>query len=671
VSGDAVSYWPTATAGSAGAEGANALNQPRSRGTLKTRVSGTSHKDAAVTVGGIAAVRASPSDRYWDAALPNYGQNATVTVSATLAGQTTQTATVQAVTRPGHETLAYDEDGNLVSDAQWSYEWDAENRLRRMKRNATGASWGAPDRELEFTYDYVGRRIRKLVKENGAVASDRKFLYDGWNLIAELDTATGRIVRSHVWGLDVASSLSATGGVGALVLQTMHSDTALTSYHVAYDGGGNVTALVTRAPRGAGDGKVAVAYEYGPFGETVRAAVDPGLSAALRQELATQPFRFSTRFTDGETGLVYYGLRYYDPGLGRFLNRDPLGEAGGENFYAFVGNGPVNRLDVLGANPFAAFWAWLTGSGKPTTADGGDGGSGGALTVYVGSDDDSGFNGLGDAIESGAVFQHGGFADAAARQQETGSRRRYADWDGPNSVFVWEGQEFPLRHPVGILKPGQKLNRNDSVITDGHIFTILSPTDLSDELSDGRFVYVLNRDTGNVYGINPRASPPNHPDREQLDLQLGRALFVASLMGTPNPAVLAARSGGTAAAVARVGAAEMLPATLNPNRISFMQSSIKNQTGEFTVLGNAEALKVGTLKATDLSSIRVWADDSGKIWTLDHRRLGSFRLAEVREVPVQWASPRTVQEEMWKMTTKTGGSSIRLKLGNGQNVIIK
>jgi len=142
-------------------------------------------------------------------------------------------------------------------------------------------------------------------------------------------------------------------------------------------------------------------------------------------------------------------------------------------------------------------------------------------------------------------------------------------------------------------------------------------------------------------------------------------------MGTPNPAVLAARSGGTAAAVARVGAAEMLPATLNPNRISFMQSSIKNQTGEFTVLGNAEALKVGTLKATDLSSIRVWADDSGKIWTLDHRRLGSFRLAEVREVPVQWASPRTVQEEMWKMTTKTGGSSIRLKLGNGQNVIIK
>jgi RHS repeat-associated protein len=134
-----------------------------------------------------------------------------------------------------------------------------------------------------------------------------------------------------------------------------------------------VNALVTRAPGGAGDGKVAVAYEYGPFGETVRAAVDPGLSAALRQELATQPFRFSTKFTDGETGLVYYGLRYYDPGLGRFLNRDPLGEAGGENLYAFVGNGPVNRLDVLGA-----WWKDSEGNWHPTnhrrsdTTEGGD-----------------------------------------------------------------------------------------------------------------------------------------------------------------------------------------------------------------------------------------------------------------------------------------------------------
>ena len=102
-----------------------------------------------------------------------------------------------------------------------------------------------------------------------------------------------------------------------------------------------------------------------------------------------------------------------------------------------------------------------------------------------------------------------------------------------------------------------------------------------------------------------------------------------------------------------------------------MQSSIINQTGEFTVLGNAEALKAKTLQATDLSAIRVWADDAGKVWTLDHRRLAAFRLAEVSEVPVQWATPEMVQQQMWKMTTKTDGMSIRLKLGQGAYQTVK
>lgn len=83
-------------------------------------------------------------------------------------------------------------------------------------------------------------------------------------------------------------------------------------------------------------------------------------------------------------------------------------------------------------------------------------------------------------------------------------------------------------------------------------------------------------------------------------------------------------------------AAEGLPGTLNPKVINFMQDSIKNQTGDYTVLDNANALANGTLKAGDLPAIRVWQDEAGKIWTLDHRRLGAFRLGGVGEVPVQW-----------------------------------
>ncbi len=57
--------------------------------------------------------------------------------------------------------------------------------------------------------------------------------------------------------------------------------------------------------------------------------------------------------------------------------------------------------------------------------------------------------------------------------------------------------------------------------------------------------------------------------------------------------------------------------------------------------------------------------------TLDHRRLGAFRLSGLKKVPVNWQTPSQVQGQMWKMTTKTGGSSIRLKLEDGQNMIIK
>jgi RHS repeat-associated protein len=60
------------------------------------------------------------------------------------------------------------------------------------------------------------------------------------------------------------------------------------------------------------------------------------------------PFGFSTKYRDSETGFLYYGYRYYDPATGRWPNRDPLEEGGGINLYGFVGNDPLSRVDVLG-----------------------------------------------------------------------------------------------------------------------------------------------------------------------------------------------------------------------------------------------------------------------------------------------------------------------------------
>ena len=64
------------------------------------------------------------------------------------------------------------------------------------------------------------------------------------------------------------------------------------------------------------------------------------------------PFRFSTKYSDSETGLYYYGHRYYDTITGRWLNRDPIGERGGTNLYALVANRPTTAVDTDGREMF-------------------------------------------------------------------------------------------------------------------------------------------------------------------------------------------------------------------------------------------------------------------------------------------------------------------------------
>ena len=62
---------------------------------------------------------------------------------------------------------------------------------------------------------------------------------------------------------------------------------------------------------------------------------------------AHQPFRLQNQYFDAETGLHYNLFRYYAPECGRFINQDPIGLLGGENFYFFADN-TFNWLDPLG-----------------------------------------------------------------------------------------------------------------------------------------------------------------------------------------------------------------------------------------------------------------------------------------------------------------------------------
>ena len=93
-------------------------------------------------------------------------------------------------------------------------------------------------------------------------------------------------------------------------------------------------------------GNVVAAYVYGDFGETLERS---GPMADVF------PHRFSTKYHDGETGLCYYGYRFYNPVLKRWMTEDPMGISGGINLYLFCNNATTYTADTDGR------WAWLYG----------------------------------------------------------------------------------------------------------------------------------------------------------------------------------------------------------------------------------------------------------------------------------------------------------------------
>jgi RHS repeat-associated protein len=239
---------------------------------------------------------------------------------------------------PTPEPLLHDLDGNLTADALWLYTWDAENRLVAM-----ASSPSVPDglkKQLAFTYDSQHRRIRKQVWQAQPTVpfawiliQDRRFHYQGWNLIAEANPDYS-FIKTYLWGLDLSGTFTGAGGTGGLLALTIARGPAAGTHLVTTDGQGNVTQLVS-----ATTSQPTAAYSYDSFGQLLSAT---GPAAAFN------PIRFSTRYEDPETQLLYYSYRYLDPADGRWLNRDPLGEAGGVNLYGFVGNDGAGRVDKLG-----------------------------------------------------------------------------------------------------------------------------------------------------------------------------------------------------------------------------------------------------------------------------------------------------------------------------------
>ncbi len=196
----------------------------------------------------------------------------------------------------------YDESGNLTWDGVNSYSYNAENRL-------IGAT--TPQHTATYSYDPFRRRIAKSV--DGEQSS---YLYDRDDVIVEYDGQSGQFLRRYIYGPYIDEPLG------------MKTDTE--TYYYSIDGQNSVIALSDAS------GNIVERYIYGPYGE-------------IEQTSSVEnPYFYTGRRYDPETGLYHYRLRAYDAELGRFLQVDPLNYLGGPLLYAYVGNDPLNWIDPKG-----------------------------------------------------------------------------------------------------------------------------------------------------------------------------------------------------------------------------------------------------------------------------------------------------------------------------------
>ena len=218
------------------------------------------------------------------------------------------------------QAFAYDADGNLTKGytkdgLPFTAAYDAENRLTALTyTDSAGTTW-----TTHYAHSGDGLLAKITIVENGGVYGETRFVRDG-GLELQQRAETNSVTREFAWGLHLG------GGIGGLLNMRYRGQ----DYSYVYDAGGNVEIVLDRTQG------VYAAYRYDPFG------------TLLAKRGATQPFGFSTKQTDRATGLVYFGYRFYAPHLGRWTSRDPLGEDGGLNLYAYVANNPVNWVDPWG-----------------------------------------------------------------------------------------------------------------------------------------------------------------------------------------------------------------------------------------------------------------------------------------------------------------------------------
>jgi RHS repeat-associated protein len=207
-----------------------------------------------------------------------------------------------------------------------------------------------------FTYDAAGQRVRKVYETNANLRKERIYLgsYEIYREIVPTATPALQLQRDTIHVMDgvkriaMVETLTRDGGLAIdtadqIDLFRYQLDNHLGSACLELDGDANVISY----------------EEYSPYGSTSYRASKSGIEVSARR------YRYTGKERDEETGLYYYGARYYAAWLGRWTSADPLGLQAGVNLYLYCRAGPVRYVDPDGMLE----WPWQTKGSKRATTD--------------------------------------------------------------------------------------------------------------------------------------------------------------------------------------------------------------------------------------------------------------------------------------------------------------
>ncbi|SHK31407.1 RHS repeat-associated core domain-containing protein [Desulfatibacillum alkenivorans DSM 16219] len=271
----------------------------------------------------------------------------------------------------------YDADGNMTKGLTrqgyvFSAAYDGEGRLASLEYTDAGGNL----HRREYTYRSDGFLGLIKIFQNGDLQEEKRLIRLGPVLVQERNGAN-EATADYVWGR------AEEGGVGALLAV----QTGGQAYYPLFNARGDVTALLNAA------GDACAWYAYDPYGNLLHNTGAPA-----------QPFRFSTKEYDEETGLYYFGRRFYSPVMARWLTRDPKGEGASLNLYEFSRSNPLAYFDPLGAQDaelaaMDARWAQaraaMEASSQSTATASDSGGFGEMMSNTVGK----AFKWVGDLIQ--------------------------------------------------------------------------------------------------------------------------------------------------------------------------------------------------------------------------------------------------------------------------------